>query len=268
MLYDRDYRILTPKEQAQLQKARDYAAKRKEYTVMQLYRFHSLMPEAGHYYESLFPNNFLHTKVLKDHEKLDLVSQQFLAVLDNDPTERAVLNFINSNHHYFLIGAILKSSYFFGHHASYAFKEFELPPNFIADYLLVGKNSGGHEFVFVELESPSGPIVNTDGTFGTSIRKGLKQIEDWDHWIDGHFGYLKLMFQKYLGTIETKIMPDEFITLDKTRIHYALVAGRRKDYKERTYRARRKLKRERNITLLHYDNLIDAVQLFKQSGNY
>lgn len=130
----------------------------------------------------------------------------------------------------------------------------------------MGKSSGGYQFVFVELESPTGPIVNTDGTFGVSIRKGLKQIEDWDHWIDGHFAHLKLMFQKYLGTIKT--MPDEFITLDKTRIHYALVAGRRKDYKERTYRAQRKLKRERNNTLLHYDNLIDTLQVFKQSGNY
>jgi hypothetical protein len=266
MLYDRDFRVLTPKEQAQWQKAQDYAAKRKEYTLIQMNRFHALMPEAGYYYQSLFPNNFLHAKVLKDHEKLDLASQQFLAVLDNDPTERAVLNFINNNYHYFLIGAILKSSYFFGHHGSYAFKEFELPPNFVADYLLVGKSSDGYQFVFVELESPTGPIVNTDGTFGVNIRKGLKQIEDWDNWIDGHFSHLKLMFQKYLGTMET--MPDEFMTLDKTRIHYALVAGRRKDYKERTYRARRKLKRERNITLLHYDNLIDTVQLFKQFGNY
>jgi len=266
MLYDRDYRVLTAKEEIQLQKARDYAAKRKELTVLQLFRYHELMPDAGYHYESLFPNNLLSIRSLGDHVRLDRVSQEFLQVLDTDPTERAVLNFVNNNYHYFLIGSILKSSYFFGHHGCYAFKEFELPPNFIVDYLLIGKSSGGYQFVFVELESPTGPIVNQDGTFGISIRKGLKQIEDWDHWIDGHFAHLKLMFQKYLGAMQT--LPDEFITLDKTRIHYTLVAGRRKDYKERTYRAQRKLKRERNITLLHYDNLIDTVQLFKQSGNY
>jgi len=156
MLYDRDFRVLTLKEQEQWQKAQEYVAKRKEYTITQMNRYHALMPEAGYYFESLFPNNFLHTKALKDHEKLDLVSQQFLGILDNEPTERAVLNFINSNHHYFLIGTILKSSYFFGHHGSYAFKEFELPPNFIADYLLVGKNSGGYQFVFCRIGKPYG----------------------------------------------------------------------------------------------------------------
>ena len=266
MLYDRDYRILTKKEEAQLQKAHDYASKRKEYTLKQLSRFHQLMPLAGYHFESLFPNNFLPLISLEDHTRLDTVSQEFQQLLENSPIERAVLNFINQNQYYFLIGAILKSSYYFGHHAAYAFKEFELPPNFIADYLLVGKSSGGYQFVFVELESPTGPIINADGTFGIAIRNGLKQIEDWDHWIEGNFSHLKLMFEKYIGTI--KPLPDEFITLDKTRIHYTLVAGRRKDFKEKTYRLQRKLKRERNITLLHYDNLIDTVQLFKQSGNY
>jgi len=260
MLYERDFRFLTPKEELQLQKARDYSNNRKEYTFKQLSRFHNLMPEAGYYYESLFPNNFLYIKELNDHAKLDSVSQQFLQILETEPSERAILNFINNNRFYFLIGAILKSSYYFGHHAAYVFKEFVLPPNFIADYLLIGKASGGHEFVFVELESPSGSIVNADGTFGTTIRKGLKQIEDWDAWIDSNFSHLKLLFQKYLGS-ET-LLPDEFT------IHYAVVAGRRIDYKEKTYRLRRKLKSDRNITLLHYDNIIDTVQDFKKSGNY
>lgn len=266
MLYHRDFRVLTQDEELQLQKARDYAANRKEYTFMQMSRFHGLMPDAGYYFESLFPNNFLSIKELKDQARLDTVSQQFLEILETNPTERAVLNFINQNHFYFLIGTILKSSYFFGHHAAYAFREFELPPNFIADYLLVGKGSGGYQFVFVELESPAGSVINADGTFGTTIRKGLKQIEDWDAWLDGNFSHLKLLFQKYLGT--EKPLTDEFITLDKTRIHYAIVAGRRTDFKEKTYRLQRKLKHERNITLLHYDNILDAVQLFKQSGNY
>ena len=266
MLYDRDYRILTKEEEIQLQKARDYATKRKEFTLVQLSRYHKLMPAAGYHYESLFPNNFLPLITLENHAYLDDVSREFQLLLDNSPIERVILNFINQNRHYFLIGAILKSSYFFGHHAAYAFKEFELPPNFIADYLLVGKSSGGYQFVFVELESPTGPIINADGTFGIAIRNGLKQIEDWDHWVDGNFSHLRLMFQKYLGT--EKSLPDEFITLDKTRIHYPIVAGRRKDFKEKTYRLQRKMKRERNITLLHYDNLIDTVQLFKQSGNY
>jgi hypothetical protein len=266
MLYERDFRVLTSKEELQWQKAKQYASKRKEFTTAQLFRYHDLIPDAVYHFESLFPNNFLNTDELKDHDLLDDITTKFVNLLETDPSERAVLNFINNNRYYLIIGSILKSSYFFGHHDAYAFREFELPPNFIADYLLVGKSSGGHQFVFIELESPAGSIINADGSFGTTIRKGLKQIEDWDAWIDSNFSHLKLLFQKYMGSVTN--LPDEFISLDKTRIHYAIVAGRRKDFKDKTYRLQRKLKKERNITLLHYDNLVDTIQLFKRSDTY
>jgi hypothetical protein len=45
---------------------------------------------------------------------------------------------------------------------------------------LVGKNSSGYEFIFVKLESPYGQIVTKDGDFGNVIRKGIKQVMDWD----------------------------------------------------------------------------------------
>lgn len=267
MLYQRDYRNLTPEESTQLQIANEFRSGRKGIlSTKDLYKYHHMMPTAGYHYESLFPNNYLNLRELENHTRLDKIKIEFSQLLEIEPSERAVLNFINSKEYYSLIGAILKESYYFGHHGAYAFKEFALPPNFVADYLLVGKSSGGYEFVFVELESPVGSVVNSDGTFGVTIRKGLKQIEEWDQWIDSNFSHLRLIFQKHLGITHT--LSDEFIALDKSRIHYAVVAGRRTDYLERTYRLRRKLKKERNITLLHYDNLIDTLEVFKSSGNY
>lgn len=267
MLYDRDYRVLTTKEELQLQKAHEYVASKKgQLSVAQFFRFHKMMPTAGYYFKSIFPNNYLYIGELENQPRLDLACASLLSLIENQSTERDIINLINKRNYYFIIGAILKSSYDFGHHGAYAFKEFELPPNFVVDYLLIGKSSSGYQLVFVELESPNGSIVNSDGTFGNSIRKGLKQIEDWDGWIDANYSHLKLQFQKYLGT--GAALPDELATLDKTRIHYTIVAGRRKDFKEKTYRLQRKLKKNNSITLLHYDNLIDAVQSFKQSGNY
>lgn len=266
MLYDRDYNFLTDKEEAQYQKAQKFAYKRKEYTIKQLYHYHDLMPKAAYHYESLFPNNYLSIVDLEDHELLDIIKERFLCMLDKTPTERAILNFINENHYYQLLGTIFSSSYYFGHHGAYAFKEFELPPNFVADYLLVGKSSGGYQFIFVELESPEGSITNADGTFGTTIRKGLRQIEDWDAWIDSNYSHLKLLFYKHISPRES--LPEEFMSLDKSRIHYTIIAGRRTHFKEKTYRQQRKLKLERNITLLHYDNLIDTLQYLKKSGTY
>ena len=97
-------------------------------------------------------------------------------LLDNSATEREILNFIRDKQAYFIIASILKGFHYrFGHHNAFAFKEFELPPNYLVDYLLVGKNSGGYEFVFIELENATGQITNNDGEFGTTIRKGIKQ---------------------------------------------------------------------------------------------
>ncbi|RYX80373.1 DUF4263 domain-containing protein [bacterium] len=270
MLYDRDFKILTKEEKAKWEKAKEYKLEKIKKALglnpKQLSKFHELMPDAAYHYESIFPNNYLNIKHLKDVEYLKNLNNIFENLLNTNPGEREILNFISFNKAYFLIGSIMKSSFNFGHHAAFAFKEFALPPNFIADYLLIGKNSGGYEFIFVELESPTGAIVNSDGTFGATIRKGIKQIEDWDAWIESNFAHLVLLFQKHQGL--HKALPTEFLQLDKSRIHYSIVAGRRNDFKEKTYRAKRKLLRERNILLLHYDNLIDGTKLFYNSGNY
>ena len=52
-------------------------------------------------------------------------------------------------------------------------------------------------------------------------------------------------------------LPSEFIRYDSTRIHYAVVAGRRSDFNDVTYRQKRSIRNKNNINILHYDNLID-----------
>lgn len=268
MLYSRDYSVLTPEEELLFRKAEEFVNSRTRpgLTVKQFYKYHDMMPKAGYRFTSLFPNNYLCITELDDHNHLDKIATDFRQLIDTDVSERDILNFINQNEYYCLIGSILKSNYYFGHHGAYLFKEFPLPPNFIADYLLIGKASAGYQFVFVELENPTGSIVNKDGTFGTTIRKGIKQLEDWEEWIEANFSHLELSFEKALGKIH--ILPKEFRKLDKTRIHFAIIAGRRSDFSDKTYRLQRNLHREKNITLLHYDNLIDTLQVFKTSGNY
>ena len=54
------------------------------------------------------------------------------------------------------------------------------------------------------------------------------------------------------------------------RFHYVVIAGRRSDFNERTYRIRR-MRRASNprISLLHYDNVIDDTnQLLAGTSNY
>lgn len=135
----------------------------------------------------------------------------------------------------------------------------------------------GYEFIFVEFESPTGSIINADGEFGTVIRKGLKQIEDWEIWIEANYSIIKLVYEKMLMKniiLPASIfkpdyqLPNEFFELDKTRIHFAIVAGRRKDFSPKAYRKKRKLLQDKGILLLHYDNLLDSSQELIKHGNY
>ncbi len=79
----------------------------------------------------------------------------------------------------------------------------------------------------------------------------------------GHHGaYLFPEFQ--IG----KSLPDEFTTMDKSRLHFAVVAGRRNDFKEKTYRIRRKKWNDEKVLILHYDNLIDSARNIIGSTTY
>lgn len=270
MLYERDYKILTEEEKKiweRVESVYNKANKDGTISVLALNNYYKNLPISVLHYKQLFPNNFLNNDSLKEKEALKITLEEFKACIDSKVSEREIINFIQSRRCFFIITSIFKGFHFnFGHHGSFAFKEFELPPNYVVDYLLVGKNSDGYHFIFVELENAYGSITNTDGEFGTTIRKGIKQINDWDIWLESNYFSLRLVFNKYLGKLQD--LPKEFYELDKTRIHYVIVAGRRDDYNKRTYLLKRKLLRTQNILLMHYDNLLDSAANLLKTGYY
>ena len=271
MLYERNYKLLTDEENETWKKVEAVFAKSKgpmgEIYPDKLIEYYKNLPIAALHFKQLFPNNYLNSDDLRDKVKLKSVVAEFKLLLDKPGTEREILNFINSKNAYYIIASIFKGfHYTFRHHKAFAFKEFELPPNYKVDYLLVGKSSGGYEFIFIELENSFGQITNSDGEFGTTIRKGIKQINDWDSWLEGNYPTLKLAYDRHIGTMEE--LPREFFELDKSRIHYVVVAGRRENFTKKTYQLKRKLLKSSNILLLHYDNLLDSVDFLLESGNY
>jgi hypothetical protein len=255
-LYDRDYFALTADEETEWE-----SLKRKE-IIMKAGRFpirKSLFldyPKAVRHYLSLFPNNYLDILELGDAKRLEGLVEGLTQILDSEETkERDIINYLKQNEAYFIIGSLLKSYYHtFGHHDAFVFPEFQLGNSFKADYLIVGRGSGGFEFVLVELEAPSGNVTISEGELGEIFRKALNQIGDWDNWIDSNYTSLKETFDKYKKPDET--LPEEFTHLDKSRMHYAVIAGRRGDFTKKTYRIRRK--RGNDALILHYDNLVDS----------
>lgn len=256
-LYDRDYTKLTPDEEAEWQALHQ----REMRGDMKFKKSVSICDysKAVRHFKHLFPNNYLDICELQDEKRLRSQLEDFQHLIDTDDVnERKILNFINKNRAYFIIASILKKYFHFGHHSAFLFKEFQLGNSYQADYVLVGRSSDGWEFVFVELEAPVGKITTKNGDFGEAFRKGIRQVHDWDTWIERSYGSLRETFDKYRRSDMS--LPEEFCILDKSRIHYVVVAGRRTDFKEETYRIRRKNIKQGSVQILHYDNLTDTAE--------
>lgn len=211
-------------------------------------------PEAVRRYNSLFPNNHVEVFDFQNAGNMEILTEEFCDLIHNPCTnERDILRFINHRPAYHIIGGIFKCYQHFGNHDAYIFPEFPLG-DFVADYLLIGKGSGGYEFVFVELEHPNGRTTLKSGHEGEACRKGNNQILDWKAEIEAHFSTSFASIIKYSNK---STLPKEFSEYDSSRFHYAVVAGLREDYNETTYRDRRNKENLQNIMLLHYDNLYD-----------
>lgn len=204
---------------------------------------------------------------MEKKQKTNTLTEEFAQLVHaSNVNERDVLRFINHKPAHYIIGSLL-SYRNFGHHESYIFPEFSIGNgNYYADYLIVGKNSGGYEFLFVELEAPNKSTTIKSGYEGLATRSGLNQIRDWKYQIETDFQSITKEFEKVSITPEK--LPKEFRNYDSTRFHYAVVSGLRDDYHEVTYRLRRANAKEQGIQMYHYDNLIDCSKLLEERNSF
>ena len=262
----RDYRHITSTEREAYERILDQEETGQKYGEINHYNEY---PEAVKHYLSLFPNNHIYLRDMKSKRDLHAINEAFsLLVHDSETNEQDVLRFINHEPQaYHIIGSIFEAGGFhIGHHGTYLFPEFRLGEDYRADYLLIGKGSGGFEFVFVELEKPNGYVIMKNGHLGQVIRSGENQIEDWKLWVDANFATLKNFFdsEKHIGAT----LPSEFYNYDSTRMHYVVVGGKREDYNDMTYAIRRRKERETGIVMLHYDNLFDASEMLFERNTF
>ncbi|MCY9698394.1 hypothetical protein [Paenibacillus alginolyticus] len=77
------------------------------------------------------------------------------------------------------------------------------------DFLIIGKNSGGYEFIFIELEARYGKITMADGELGDVFRKGIRQVKDWGDWLEAYFTAFQETLLKYKNLEQP--LPLEFL---------------------------------------------------------
>lgn len=224
-------------------------------------------PEAIRHHNSLFPNNHIELLDWKNSGRMVELTEEFSRIVhDKNTTEREILNYINHKPAYYIIGALLIHKNF-GHHGTYIFPEFSIGNGmYFADYLVVGKGSGGYEFVFVELEAPNKRTTIKSGHAGQATRSGLCQIFDWKRQIAGNYISITNEFKK--SCLNADSLPQEFLQYDPTRMHYMTITGLRDDYNDVTYCDRRAMAKENGIEVYHYDNLIDFSKLLEEKNTF
>jgi hypothetical protein len=258
-LYDRDYTTLTEREQAEWESVRRKEVVGRVGTLSVRRSLFREYPKAARHFMHMFPNNYLDTVELADKVRLHRVLGSFRQLVSSSSVrELDILGFIRRERAYFIVASLMKAYFHFGHHQAYMFPEFQLGTSYKADYLLVGKSSGGWHFVFVELEAVTGKITLAGGELGEVFRKGLSQVADWNAWLEERYGSLSETFDKHRRS--DMALPREFSHLDTSRINFVVIAGRRDDFSEKTYQIRRRSQAQSATLVLHYDNLLDSAE--------
>lgn len=201
---------------------------------------------------SRLPSNF-YVYEKNDYHSLDCQqeSEELLEVIKTARKESDVQDYIKRNKKWFVPLSILKA-YDFGHHFSCVVPEYQLGAEYRLDYLLIGKNSLGYQFVFVEFED-----VNVDFKLKTTnsetdkVRKGINQIRYWKRWIEQNNGY----FFNSEGIKEfTNNMP-------LWAFHYCLIVGRRDRMDDMSNQLRGETEKDTAVKIMSYDRLVDYVEL-------
>lgn len=172
-LYERDYTlVLTDEEKEALKQETEYANRPGIKSNRGFRRFShpdkSVRDFLWHK-RSMFPNNYLHFRKFQDLN-FDEESAKFSDILSESTSEQDFQRYIKENKKWFIPGSIFLD-YNFGHHDAYLFPEQKLGTDYIADYMMIGKNSDGYSIVLVEFED-----ANTDFILKSS-KEACKRID-------------------------------------------------------------------------------------------
>lgn len=193
-----------------------------------------------------------HCLYLMDYNDLNFEEESIKlnGVILNAKNESDVQRYIKFNKKWF-IPASIYLDYNFGHQETYLFSEQRLGNDYIVDYMLIGKDSGGYSLVLVEFETPNTEyLISTKNMESESVRKGLTQLQDWKRWLDSNREY----FMKNIGLREYGI------DIPTYRIFYYLVVSQRKHMTKAAVDVRGQSMFERyNTKIVTFDRLSENV---------
>lgn len=94
-------------------------------------------------------------------------------LLETERTEAPFQRFLEENPELLLVGVEL------GHHGYYVLSEVRFGDRHRADFMVGAKNSMGHFWIGLELESPAQKVLKRDGHFTQKVQHAIDQVEEW-----------------------------------------------------------------------------------------
>lgn len=179
-------------------------------------------------------------------------ANQLAKILDVSKKENDIQRYIKENKKWFIPASIFES-YDFGHHEAFIVPEQALGAEYRVDYMLLGRNSIGHQIVLIEFKDVNVDYkIKSANIESDSVRKGIAQIKDWKRWIDSNREYF--MNSCGLSNISRNI--------PTWGINYCLVVGRRSRMDAISNQMRGQSQYEMPaLKIMTYDRLVDNVRM-------
>lgn len=108
----------------------------------------------------------------------------FSDVVEQAPDERPIQDFL-ADHPKILL-PLLPLGW-----QSWCFDRPRLGAEYVPDFLLCTENSSGLEWVMLELESPTRPVLNQQGRPSAKLVEAQGQIRDWRAWLRNNIAYAR-----------------------------------------------------------------------------
>lgn len=133
------------------------------------------------------PNSSLLDKIAKyrlDRVRPDgLALQELEDILDSGDGSEGPLQRLIERHPQLLASTVI------GNNGTYVIPQKSLGSEFRADFVVLGINSTGPEWVLVEIEASKHNLLNRDDSLTGAVRHAVGQIQDWREWLTNNVSY-------------------------------------------------------------------------------
>jgi hypothetical protein len=134
-----------------------------------------------------------------------------------------------------------------GGHGRYVIPKKKFGSEYVTDFVIGERHSGGMEWQAVELESPHALMFTKKGDPTAALNHAIKQIHDWRAWLVRNQAYAaRLRTENGLGL--TDVIPN---------LPGFILIGRRRVEDEKWRELRRQLVNTNNISIHSFDFLVD-----------